>query len=161
MAAAGAVTAAQAAAAPAALLTPANKARFWIACLTPVDSRGQFDVGANDAMLAYWKSQGADGVLLLGTTGQGQAFSVAERKRALEGAAKNKHGLDFIVGTGAANIADSIELSQHAAANGADTVLVVPPYYDKNPAGAGVLAYFDNFFAAVKTPVRYYHIPRT
>ena len=138
-----------------------NRARFWIAALSPIDGKGNFDTGANDACMAYWKSQGADGVLLLGTTGEGQAFSVAERKKALEAAAKNKHGLDFIVGTGAANINDTIELSRHAADHGADTVLIVPPYYDKNPAGAGVVAYFDQVFAQVKSPIRYYHIPRT
>jgi 4-hydroxy-tetrahydrodipicolinate synthase len=135
--------------------------KFWVAALTPVNKAGNFDNGANDAMLAYWKSQGADGVLLLGTTGEAQSFSVAERKKALEQAARNKHGLDFIVGTGTANAPDSIELSLHAADHGADSVLIVPPYYDKNPKAEGVLAYFDQIFAKVKSPVRYYHIPRT
>lgn len=134
--------------------------RFWIAVVTPVDRRGNFDNAVNDAWLAWWKSQGADGVLLLGTTGEAQSFSVAERKAILEQAARNKHGLDFIVGTGTANAPETIELSRHAADNGADSVLILPPYYDKNPKGEGVLAYFDQIFAAVKSPVRYYHIPR-
>ena len=152
------------AAKPVAAATDPMKApfdKFWIAAYTPVDKSGAFVNGANDAMLAYWKSQGADGVLLLGTTGEAQSFSVAERKKALEQAARNKHGLDFIVGTGTANIAESIDLSLHAADHGADSVLIVPPYYDKNPKPEGVLAYFDQVFAKVKSPVRYYHIPRT
>jgi 4-hydroxy-tetrahydrodipicolinate synthase len=134
--------------------------RFWIAAVTPVDRRGNFDNAVNDAMLAWWKAQGADGVLLLGTTGEAQSFSVAERKAILEQAARNKHGLDFIVGTGTANAPDTIELSRHAADNGADSVLICPPYYDKNPKAEGLLAYFDLIFAAVKSPVSYYHIPR-
>jgi 4-hydroxy-tetrahydrodipicolinate synthase len=134
--------------------------RFWIATVTPVDRSGAFDNGVNDAWLAWWKAQGADGVLLLGTTGEAQSFSVAERKAILEQAARNKHGLDFIVGTGTANAPETIELSRHAADNGADSVLVLPPYYDKNPKAEGVLAYFDQIFAAVKSPIRYYHIPR-
>ena len=138
----------------------APRDRFWIAALSPLDSRGNFDNGANDAMLAYWKSAGADGVLLLGTTGRGQSFSVAERKRILENASRNKHGLDFIVGTGTVNAPETIELSKHAADNGADCVLIVPPFYEKNPKPDGVIAYFDQIFARVKTPVRYYHIPR-
>ena len=140
------------------LKAPRN--RFWVAALTPLDSRGDFDNGANDAMLAFWKESGADGVLLLGTTGEGQAFSVAERKKVLEQASRNKHGLDFIVGAGTANRAETIELAKHAADNGADSVLIVPPYYDKNPKAEGVIAYFDQIFAQVKTPIRYYHIPR-
>ena len=93
----------------------APRARFWIAALTPVDSRGAFDNGANDAMLAYWKEQGADGVLLLGTTGEGQSFSIAERKKVLEAASRDKHGLDFIVATGTPNVPDTVDLSRHAA----------------------------------------------
>ena len=139
----------------------APRSRFWVAALSPLDSRGNFDNGANDEMMAFWKNAGADGVLLLGTTGAGQSFSVAERKRILEVASRNKHNLDFIVGTGTANIAETIELSKHAADNGADSVLIVPPYYEKNPKGDGVVAYFDQVFAQIKTPVRYYHIPRT
>ena len=54
--------------------------RFWIAAVTPVDRQGNFDNAVNDAMLAWWKAQGADGVLLLGTTGEATSFSVAERK---------------------------------------------------------------------------------
>ena len=78
-----------------------SPARFWVAALTPMDRSGNYDNQANDAMLQFWKAQGADGVLLLGTTGVGQSFSVAERKKVLEMASRNKHGLDFIVGTGA------------------------------------------------------------
>ena len=138
----------------------APRARFWIAALTPVDSRRNYDNGANDALLSYWKSQGADGVLLLGSTGEGQSFSVAERKKVIEQAGKNKHGLDIIVGAGAANLPETIDLCRHAADNGADSVLVVPPYYDPSPKGEGVIDYFDQLFAQVKTPVRYYHIPK-
>ncbi|HUO23372.1 MAG TPA: dihydrodipicolinate synthase family protein [Caulobacteraceae bacterium] len=158
----GAIAASGIAQAAAAAIDPlkAPRDRFWVAALTPMDSRGDFDPGAYDAMLAYWKSQGADGVLVLGTTGEAQAFSVAERKRILEQASRNKHGLDFIVGTGTANLPETIELSRHAADNGADSVLIVPPFYDKNPKGQGVTAYFDQVFAQIKTPVRYYHIPR-
>jgi 4-hydroxy-tetrahydrodipicolinate synthase len=139
----------------------APPARFWVAALTPCDKAGNFDNAANDAMLQFWKANGADGVLLLGTTGVGQSFSVAERKKILEMAAKNKHGLDFIVGTGAANLPETIELTRHAADHGADSSLIVPPYYIKNPKPEGVIAYFDQVFAQIKSPVRYYHIPRT
>ena len=158
-AAAMAGTASRAAAATDPMKAPLDK--FWIAAYTPVDKAGNFDNGANDAMLAYWKSQGADGVLLLGTTGEAQSFSVAERKKVIEQAGRNKHGLDFIVGTGTANAPETIELSLHAADHGADSVLITPPFYDKNPKPEGVLAYFDKVFAQVKSPVRYYHIPRT
>jgi 4-hydroxy-tetrahydrodipicolinate synthase len=134
---------------------------LWVAAITPVDRKFMFDAPVYKDMLAMWKSQGADGLLVLGTTGEGQSFSLAERKRIAEFAIGNSAGLDIIVGTGTANFPDSIELSRHAADAGADSVLIVPPYYEKNPAGEGVLRYFERVFAEVKSPIRYYHIPRT
>jgi 4-hydroxy-tetrahydrodipicolinate synthase len=134
---------------------------LWVAAVTPVDRKMNFDAAAYKDMLALWKSQGADGALVLGTTGEGQSFSLAERKKVIEFVGKNKAGMDIIVGTGTANFPDTIELSRHAADHGADSVLIVPPFYEKNPSGDGVLRYFDQIFSAVKTPVRYYHIPRT
>jgi 4-hydroxy-tetrahydrodipicolinate synthase len=133
---------------------------LYVAAVTPVDANMKFDAAAYKDMLAFWKAEGADGVLVLGTTGEGQSFSNAERKAITEFSVKNSAGLDVIVGTGTANYPDTIELTKHAAAAGANSVLVVPPYYTKNPSSAQVLAYFDRVFAEVKTPVRYYHIPR-
>ena len=64
-----------------------------------------------------------------------------------------------MVATGTSNVPDSIELSRHAADHGADTVLLVPPFYAPKPTSEGILAFFDRVFAQVKTPARYYHIP--
>jgi hypothetical protein len=47
-----------------------------------VDRRGNCDDSVNDAMLAWWKAQGADGVLL-GTTGE----------------AVNRYAVSLLVGT--------------------------------------------------------------
>jgi 4-hydroxy-tetrahydrodipicolinate synthase len=132
---------------------------FYVAAYTPVDASMKFDAGAYREMMAYWKSQGADGVLVMGSTGEGQSFSIAERKAITEAVGKNKYGLDIIVATGTPNVPDTIELSKHAADHGADSVLIVPPFYQPKPSGDGVLAFFDQVFTAVKTPVRYYHIP--
>jgi 4-hydroxy-tetrahydrodipicolinate synthase len=138
----------------------ANKTKFWVAAVTPCDRNYEFDAAAYRDQLQWWKSQGADGVLVLGTNGEGPSFSVAERKKITEFAVKNRNGLDLIITTGTANFKETIELSQHAAAVGGDSVLIHPPFYFKNPQGAGVVDYFRMIFDKVKTPVLYYHIPR-
>jgi 4-hydroxy-tetrahydrodipicolinate synthase len=134
---------------------------LWVAAITPVDKNMAFDAAAFKDMLALWKSRGADGALVLGTTGEGQSFSIAERKKIAEFSIKNSSGLDIIIAAGTSNYPDTIDLARHAADVGADSVLIVPPFYEKNPSGDGILRYFDAVFAAVKSPVRYYHIPRT
>ena len=134
---------------------------LWVAAITPVDRKYAFDGPAYKDMLAMWKANGADGALVLGTTGEGQSFSLAERRRITEFALANRAGLDIIVATGTANFPDTIDLSKHAADAGADSVLIVPPFYEKNPDADNLLKYFDRVLAEVKSPVRYYHIPRS
>lgn len=160
----GAATAAMAAGAIPSVAAPvsATKDKFWIAAVTPCDKNYEFDAGAYADQLAWWKSQGADGVLVLGTNGEGPSFSVAERKKIAETAIKNRNGLDLIVTTGTPNFKETIELSQHAASIGADSLLIQPPFYYKNPKTDGLLEYFRLVMAKLpaSTQVRYYDIPQ-
>jgi 4-hydroxy-tetrahydrodipicolinate synthase len=138
------------------------KDKFWIAAVTPCDKNYEFDAGAYAEQLAWWKSQGADGVLVLGTNGEGPSFSVAERKKVAETAVKHRNGLDLIITTGTPNFKETIELSQHAASIGADSVLIQPPFYYKNPDQNGLLDYFRVVMAKLPAAlsVRYYDIPQ-
>lgn len=72
-----------------------------------------------------------DGVLALGTTGEGVLFSVDERRRITElfhAAAAGR--LQLAVHCGAQTTADTVSLAEHAAALGADAVAVIaPPYF--------------------------------
>lgn len=74
---------------------------------------------------------GLDGILALGTTGEGMLFSVPERKRVVElfvAAARGK--LQVAVNAGAQTTADTVALAAHAAEAGADAVAVIsPPYF--------------------------------
>ena len=74
---------------------------------------------------------GLDGILALGTTGEGMLFSVPERKRVAElfvDAARGK--LQVAVNAGAQTTADTVTLAAHAAEAGADAVAVIsPPYF--------------------------------
>jgi len=74
---------------------------------------------------------GLDGILALGTTGEGMLFSVPERKRVVElflEAARGK--LQVAVNAGAQTTADTVALAAHAAEAGADAVAVIsPPYF--------------------------------
>src|SRR5450432_1447028 len=67
----------------------------------------------------------------------------------------------MIVQAGATNFPETLDLINHAAANGADGVLVIPPFYYKKPAVEGLAKYYSLIFEAVKIPVYLYHIPGT
>src|SRR5260370_11106757 len=138
-----------------------GKCLFWVAAATPCDKNLKFDDGIYKELMAYLKENGADGVVVLGTTGEYPSFSVAERKKVAETALKHRSGLNIIVSPGTPNFPETIELSQHAAANGADGLLIIPPFYYKNPPLAGLTKYYSLIFDQVKIPINLYHIPGT
>src|SRR5256885_16381332 len=137
----------------------AEKVLFWVAASTPCDKNLKFDEELYKDVLAYLKASGADGVVVLGTTGEFPSFSVAERKKIAETAFKHRNGLNIIVSPGTANFPETLELSQHAEANGADGLIVVPPFYYKHPRLDGLVKYFSMLFENVKIPINLYHIP--
>ncbi len=139
--------------------TASEKVLFWVAASTPCDKSLKFDAELYKDLLAYLKSNGADGVVVLGTTGEFPSFSVSERKKIAETAFKHRNGLNIIVSPGTANFPETLELSQHAEANGADGLLVVPPFYYKHPGLDGLARYFSMLFEQVKIPINLYHIP--
>jgi len=139
-----------------------EKCLFWVAACTPCDKNLKFDDGYYRDMMQYFKDQGADGVVVTGTTGEYPSFSTMERKKIQETALKHRAGLtSIIVSTGTPNFPETIELSQHAAANGADGLLIIPPFYFKKPAVAGLTKYYSLIFDQVKIPINLYHIPGT
>ena len=136
-----------------------EKMLFWVAAVTPCDKNLNFDEAMYKDVLAYLKENGADGVVVLGTTGEFPSFSTVERKKIAEVAFKNRNGLNIIVSTGTSNFPETIELSQHAAASGADSLLIVPPFYYKHPPREGLVRYYSMIFDKVSIPINLYHIP--
>jgi len=102
------------------------------ASLTPLrDGGAAFDEEAVPGYVDFLAAGGVDGMLVLGTTGEGMLFSVEERKRvaaAFAEAAGDR--LDVAVHCGAQTTADTVALAEDAAALGAAAVAVIaPPYF--------------------------------
>src|SRR5215472_6535896 len=137
-----------------------GKCLFWVAAATPCDKNLKFDDGIYKDQMAYLKEQDADGIVVLGSTGEYPSFSVAERKKIAETALKHRNGLNMIVCSGTSNFPETIELSQHAAANGADGLLIIPPFYYKQPPLEGLVKYYSLLYEQVSIPINLYHYPR-
>src|SRR5262249_23655287 len=95
-----------------------EKVLFWVAASTPCSKDLKFDEELYKDVLAYLKSNGADGAVVLGTTGEFPSFSVDERKKVAETAFKHRNGLNIIVSPGTANFPETLELCKHAEDNG-------------------------------------------
>jgi dihydrodipicolinate synthase/N-acetylneuraminate lyase len=99
------------------------------AAVTPLREEGAaLDEEAFRPYLDFLAAAGLDGVLALGTTGEGILLSAAERRRAAELFLEGP--LPVIVHCGAQTTAETAALAEHAAASGAAGVAVIsPPYF--------------------------------
>src|SRR5829696_2895087 len=111
------------------------------AALTPLREGGaRLDEDAFGAYVEFLAAGGLDGVLALGTTGEGILLSVGERKRVAELFVAGP--LDVAVHCGAQTTADTVELARHAAESGAAAVAVIgPPYFPLDDTA--LLAHFE------------------
>lgn len=137
------------------------KTLYWVATITPCDKKGEFDPGAMADVMAWHKKCGADGVVVLGTSGEFPSFSTKERRIVTETVMKHKNGLNVIVGPGTPNIIETTELAKHAKDVGADGLLVIPPFYFNEPPLEGLTDYYKRLMDAVDLPTNLYHIPGT
>jgi dihydrodipicolinate synthase/N-acetylneuraminate lyase len=100
------------------------------AAVTPL-ADDRLDEDAFGPYVEYLAAAGLDGLLALGTTGEGLLFARDERKRALELFVTASGGrLQVAAHCGAQTTADTVALAAHAASAGADAVAVIgPPYF--------------------------------
>ncbi len=102
------------------------------AAITPLrDGGSALDEEAFAPYVDFLVHGGLDGMLALGTTGEGILLSIEERKRAAETFIRAADGrFDVAVHCGAQTTADTVQLTRHARDVGADAVAVIgPPYY--------------------------------
>ena len=104
------------------------------AALTPLTNDGEsLDEDAFEPYVDFLARSGLDGILALGTTGEGFLLHPDQRRRAAQlfvEAARELDSLSVAVHVGAQSTWDTVELAAHAADLGADAVAVIaPPYF--------------------------------
>ncbi len=109
-------------------------------------------------------AEGCHGIALLGTTGEANSFSTAERRATLEAALKaGIAGDQLIPGTGVNAGPETVELTRHALSNGVRNVVMLPPSYYKGISDEGLFASYARIFEAIgddRLQVVLYHIPQ-
>lgn len=114
---------------------------LWPALAMPFLHDGSVDTARALAQAQRMLAAGSDGVTLFGTTGEGLALTMAERKALLEAMLASGIRADqVIVCTTACAIGEAIELGRHAIALGCTRQLFMPPFYFNHPREAGVVA---------------------
>lgn len=136
----------------------------FCAAATPVASDLSPDLSAFAGHCRSLIEDGCDGIALLGTTGEANSFSSAERRAILEAAlAAGIAPARLLPGTGLANTPETVELTRHALSCGVTTVVMLPPYYYKGVSDDGLFAAYASVINRIGDPrlrVILYHIPQ-
>lgn len=98
--------------------------------ITPFSQDGSIDFDAYSVHIKYLVSQGVQGLVIGGTTGEYYVESLEERIKLLQVAKELvSNGVHVVFGTGSINPEDSIILAEAAAKYKADAILVATPPY--------------------------------
>lgn len=131
------------------------------AMVTPFTRGGQYvDMDKVGGIAERLVKEGAHGLFPCGTTGEGMLMSPEERKEVLNeviGAVGKK--ATIIAHTGTFDLATTIELTAHAAANGAHAAAIVAPGYYGYDDTSLKLYYRAIAKAVAGFPIMLYNIP--
>src|SRR6478735_3504795 len=113
-----------------------------VALVTPFTADGEVDWADVEKHIDAVISDGADGIVVTGTTGETSTLTDPEKLRLVKVAKEVSNGrAKIITGGGSNETAHAIELYKASEKAGADAVMIVTPYYNK-PTQAGVLTHF-------------------
>lgn len=128
------------------------------ALVTPFTADGFVDEEALERLVEYQITNGIDGLVPCGTTGESPTLSHAEHDRVIDLTVRYAKGrVPVIAGTGSNATSEAVRLSKHAEDHGADAVLLVNPYYNK-PTQKGLYLHFKTIANAVDIPCVLYNI---
>jgi 4-hydroxy-tetrahydrodipicolinate synthase len=110
--------------------------------------------------IVEWQiTEGTNGLVPVGTTGESPTLSHDEHKKVVEWCLDQAKGrVPVVAGAGSNSTKEAIELAQHAEKAGADAVLVVTPYYNK-PTQEGMYQHYKAINDAIGIPIIIYNIP--
>lgn len=130
-----------------------------VALITPMQADGSLDLKAFTDFVEWQITEGTQGLIPVGTTGESPTLTHTEHNQVVEACiAAAKGRVPIIAGTGSNSTAEAIGLTRHAKEAGADAALVVTPYYNK-PTQEGLYRHYMAIADAVALPIIIYNIP--
>lgn len=134
--------------------------RVLTAMVTPFAADGEVDLPLAARLADHLVTNGSDGLVICGTTGESPTLSWDEQHRLFTAVKEAVGGRAVLLaGSGSNCTAEAVEATRQAAELGADGALVVVPYYNKPPQ-AGMEAHFRAVAAAADhLPLMLYNIP--
>lgn len=140
-------------------MTQPRFGRLLTAMVTPFTEDLELDLPKAAALAQRILSQGSDGLIVCGTTGESPTVFYPQKMdlfRAVIDAVGGQAPLIANVGDNCT--ADSVEFAREVVGLGVDGIMAVVPYYNKPPQ-EGMYRHFRAIAEAVDVPVILYNIP--
>lgn len=130
---------------------------LYTALVTPMQEDGDIHFD-NLATLIHRQDDAGNGVLVLGSTGEGLNLSLEEKKEVVKTATSLNIDVPIMVGVGGFNLKDQIEWMEFCLEHKVDSFLLVTPLYAK-PGPQGQVNWFKSLLDAADKPCMIYNVP--
>ncbi len=128
------------------------------AIITPFRD-GAVDEPALRELIEWQISEGIDGLVPCGSTGESSTLTHAEHEHVIRITIEQaKKRVPVVAGTGSNATAEAVRLTRAAQEMGADGALLICPYYNR-PTQEGIFRHFKTIAQAVDLPLLVYNIP--
>ncbi|MGO4330717.1 4-hydroxy-tetrahydrodipicolinate synthase [Cupriavidus sp. 2TAF22] len=132
---------------------------LWLPMVTPLQG-GELDLPCAQRLAAHYVASGVDGLVILGTTGEGALLSPAERLMFTAAVLEAVNGaLPVMAGVGGVDTRGVCEQVRQLDAFDLAGYLVPPPYYLR-PGDDGIAWHFERVADATWRPLMLYNVPR-
>lgn len=125
--------------------------------ITPFTADGSLDVDAGVTLARWLVEEGAEGLVITGTTGEAPTIT-DEEDWELWRAVAEAVTVPVVAGTTTNDTAHSVSQTRKAAELGVDGILAMTPYYNR-PSQAGITAHFAAVAECTNLPIIMYDIP--
>jgi 4-hydroxy-tetrahydrodipicolinate synthase len=139
------------------LLDPAPFGRVLPAMVTPMTAEGSVDFDAAQRLARQLVDDGADGLVVNGTTGESPVTHMDEKVELVR-AVKDVVDVPVISGAGSNDTIHTVRMAEQTQEAGADAVLVVAPYYSR-PSQEGIFRHYQAVNASADKPIIIYDVP--
>jgi 4-hydroxy-tetrahydrodipicolinate synthase len=130
---------------------------LWTALITPMKEDRSIDFETLEHLVRVQENAG-NGILLIGSTGEGLALAENEKRDVVEFSASLNLDVPLMVGVGGMNANTQVSWIKHCNSLQIDAFLFVTPLYAK-PGPKGQTAWFQHLLDASDKPCMIYNIP--
>lgn len=134
-----------------------TETKLWTALITPMDSSGNIHWKDLEHLLQRQQDAG-NGILILGSTGEGLAIKDDEKKEVVDFVHDFNPTVPWMVGVGGFQVEKQVEWIEYCNRTRCDALLLVTPIYAK-PGTKGLAEWFTRLMDASEKPCMLYNIP--